>query len=58
MAEIDREALLTRMNVASTNLKNAPAYKAGQGKENAYAQAYRALMRAGLAYPLKRKYRG
>ena len=54
----ETEALLSRMSVASTNLKNAAAYKAGQGKENAYAQAYKALMRAGLAYPLKKKYTG
>lgn len=54
----EHDALWLRMSVAANNLKNAPAYKLGQGKENAYAQAYRALMRAGLVYPLKKKYNG
>jgi hypothetical protein len=54
----EEETLRSRMNTASTNLRNSAAYKQGQGKENAYAQAYRALMLAGLAYPLKRKYLG
>lgn len=54
----EEDRLRSAMSVASTNLRNAASYKAGQGKENAYAQAYRALMRAGLAYPLKKKYTG
>jgi hypothetical protein len=54
----EQEMLWVWMHTASVNLRNAAGYKAGQGKENAYAQAYKTLVRNGLAFPLKQKYTG
>ena len=50
--------LWSRMEAASKKIMGGAPYKAGQGNENAYATAYRDLVKAGLALKLKAKYNG
>lgn len=52
------EKLEQAMDAASRNVaKCLPVQSGGGGAENAYAQAYQALVRAGLRPQLRKKYR-
>jgi len=53
----EHERAWSRMDAASKKIMTT-GYKAGQGNENAYAAAYRGLVRLGLAIKIKRKYNG
>jgi hypothetical protein len=53
---IEAEALRATYNSTLAAIKSAKAGRQ-QGLENAYGLAYNAMAQAGLAQPLKRKYR-
>jgi len=57
MAELtdkERDSLLSDMETASKNIKTV---NKGQGVEKKYGMAYQALVKAGLAPQIKKKYR-
>lgn len=54
MDEREKEKLFAEMESASKAIK---AVNKGQGTETKYGLAYQALVKAGLAPQLKRKYR-
>lgn len=55
----DRENdLLRAYNTASNELLRGAGGKQGDSAEKKYGQAYLALVKAGLASPLRKKYRG
>lgn len=54
----ENERLMDAFAKAQKKIRNAPtANEGGAGAEVQYADAYRSLVRAGLARPLRRKYR-
>ena len=54
----DIEDLKRAFTAASNELKKGAGNKAGMGAEQKYGQAYMALVKAGVAPKLKKKYRG
>lgn len=54
----DIDDLKRAFNAASNELKKGVGSKAGQSAEQKYGQAYMALVKAGVAPKLKKKYRG
>lgn len=55
---VDADGLWSAYNKAATELKKGAGGKPGQSAEKKFGQAYMALVKAGLAAPLRQKYRG
>lgn len=54
----DNEDLKRKFDIASAELKKCAGGKQGDSAEKKYGSAYLSLVKAGLAPPLRKRYRG